>query len=148
MLLSDPSDPVFRDLDGFFRDFGLHLVDLALRTKGSTTSVSVVLHSSAGLGIDELSRVHKALVPRLEVLLKTEDFSIELGSPGLERNLKYQRELGFYAGRKIRLYLVGAKDWEDGSIESVEGDHVTFLGTSGSKTLPASAILKAKLHDL
>ena len=148
MLLNDPSDPVFLDLDRFFQEFGLHLVDLGLRTKGSTTSVNVVLHSSSGLGIDELSRVHKALVPRLEGLLHTDDFSIELGSPGLERNLKYQRELEYYQGRKIRLYLSGAKDWEDGILTAVEAGQVNFQSSSGSKVVPISAIQKAKLHDL
>ena len=93
MLLNDPEDPVFQDLDQFFRGLGHNLVDLGLRSKNGTTSVHIVLHSPAGLGIDDLTKAHRLLLPKLEVLLQTEDLSVEVGSPGLDRNLKYLREL-------------------------------------------------------
>jgi len=148
MLLNDPEDPVFQDLDQFFLGLGLRLVDLGLRTKNGTTSVHLVLYSPQGLGIDELSKAHRLLVPRLETLLKTEELSIEVGSPGLERNLKYKRELGFYTGKKAKLYLVGASDWEDGLLTAFDGTSVTFETKAGPRPVAVDQIHKAKLHDL
>lgn len=148
MLLNDPEDPVFQDLDQFFRSLGHNLVDLGLRTKNGTTSVHIVLHSPAGLGIDDLSRAHRQLLPKLEVLLQTEDLSVELGSPGLERNLKYRRELAFYVGKKIRLYLTGASDWEEGQLTSFDGESITFETKAGPRSVAVDQIHKAKLHDL
>ena len=148
MLLNDPDDPVFHDLDGFFKGLGLNLVDLGLRTKNGTTSVHLVLHSPAGLGIDELSKAHKMLLPRLETLLATDDLSVEVGSPGLERNLKYRRELGFYAGKKLRLYLAGASDWEEGVAVAATDADVMFRTASGDRSVAIDSIHKAKLHDL
>src|SRR6185369_2836739 len=120
MLLNDPEDPVFHDLDQFFRGLGHNLVDLGLRSKNGTTSVHIVLHSPVGLGIDDLSKTHRLLIPRLEELLQTEELSVELGTPGLERNLKYKRELGFYLGKKAKLYLAAASDWEEGLLAAFE----------------------------
>jgi ribosome maturation factor RimP len=148
MLLIDPDDPVFQDLDQFFRGLGHNLVDLGLRTKNGTTSVQIVLHSPAGLGIAELSKAHRLLIPRLETLLKTEEISVELGSPGLERNLKYRRELSFYTGKKARLYIAGGSDWEEGLLTGFDGTLVTFETKSGSRPVAVDQILKAKLHDL
>jgi ribosome maturation factor RimP len=148
MLLNDPEDPVFQDLDQFFRGLTLNLVDLGLRTKNGVTSVHIVLHGAAGLGIDELSKAHRLLVPRLETLLQTEELSIELGSPGLERNLKYKRELGFYTGKKVKLYLAGASDWEEGVLGAFDGENLNFETKVGARSVAAGQIHKAKLHDL
>ncbi len=148
MLMNDPEDPVFQDLDRFFQAQGCTLVDLGLRTNKGTTSVHVVLHSPKGLGIDDLSRVHRQLVPRLEELLKTDELALELGSPGLERVLKYKRELGLYAGKKAKLFLQGAADWEEGVLAGFEDGTVTFQTKTGSRPVTVEQIQKAKLHDL
>lgn len=148
MLLNDPEDPVFQDLDQFFRGLGHNLADLGLRTKNGTTQVHIVLHSPSGLGIDELSKAHRLLVPKLEALLKTEELAVEVGTPGLERNLKYKRELGFYTGKKAKLYVAGASDWEEGLLTAFDGTSVTFETKAGSRQVPADQIHKAKLHDL
>jgi ribosome maturation factor RimP len=148
MLMNDPEDPVFQDLDHFFQAQGCTLVDLGLRTNKGTTSVHVVLHSPQGLGIDDLSKVHRLLVPRLEELLKTDELALELGSPGLERVLKYKRELGLYQGKKAKLYLQGASDWEEGVLAGFENETLTFQTPSGSRPVTVGQIQKAKLHDL
>lgn len=148
MLLNDPDDPVFQDLDQFFRSLGHNLVDLGLRTKNGTTSVHLVVHSPAGLGIDDLSKAHRLLIPKLESLLQTEELSVELGTPGLERNLKYRRELSFYTGKKAKLYLVGGADWEEGLLAAFDGEVVTFETKAGPKAVAVDQIHKAKLHDL
>ncbi len=148
MLLNDPEDPVFLDLDQFFRELGHNLVDLALRSKNGNTSVHVVLHSPADLGIAELAKAHRLLIPRLENLLKTDELSVEVGSPGLQRNLKFKRELGFFLGKKIRLYLTGAADWEEGLLTAFDGETATFETKAGPRQVAVSDIHKAKLHDL
>jgi len=148
MLLNNPEDPVFQDLDQFFRGLGHNLVDLGLRTKNGTTSVHIVLHSAEGLGIADLSKAHKLLLPRLETILQTEDLSVEVGTPGLDRNLKYRKELGLYIGKKIKLFLTGAPDWEDGILTAYEGEVVTFETKTGSRPVAVESIHKAKLNDL
>jgi len=148
MLLNDPEDSVFQSLDQFFKELGRNLADLGVRTKNGNTSVHVVLSSPAGLGVEELSKAHRLLVPRVETLLQTEDLAIEVASPGLERNLKYKRELGFYLGKKIKLYLVGASDWEEGILTSSDGNQVTFETKKGPRSVAVADIQKAKLHDL
>jgi len=148
MLLNDPEDPVFQDLDQFFRGLGHNLVDLGLRTKNGTTSVHIVVHSPDGLGIADLSKAHRLLIPQLESLLQTEDLSVELGTPGLERNLKYKKELGLYVGKKAKLYLTGGADWEEGLLKAFENDVVTFETKAGPRPVAVDQIHKAKLHDL
>lgn len=148
MLLNDPEDPVFQDLDQFFRGLGHNLADLGLRTKNGTTQVHIVVQSPGEFGIDDLSKAHRLLIPRLESLLKTEDLSVELGTPGLERNLKYRRELGFYLGKKMKLYVDDAADWQEGLLTSFDGQSVTFETAAGVQSISVEMIKKAKLQDL
>ncbi|MEI8092945.1 MAG: hypothetical protein WCG80_01910 [Spirochaetales bacterium] len=148
MLMADPEDPVFRDLDAFIKTLGLNLVELSHRTKNGTAQVQIVLHSANGLGIDECSKAHRMLIPRLVTLLGTEDLSVEVGSPGLDRNLKYLRELDLYSGKKAKLYLAGGKDWETGSWDSVTTDSLVFQTAAGPKTVLKAEIHKAKLNDI
>ena len=146
--MADPEDPVFRDLEQFVKTLGLSLVELAIRTKNGASQVQIVLHSPQGLGIDECSKAHRLLIPRLETLLGTENISVEVGSPGLERNLKYLRELELYSGKKAKLYLTGGTDWEAGLIESVTAEDLVFVTAQGPKTVAKASIQKAKLNDI
>lgn len=89
------------------------------------------------------------LIPKLESLLQTEELSVELGTPGLERNLKYRRELSFYTGKKAKLYLVGGSDWGGGpALAAFDGEVVTFETKAGPRPVAVDQIHKAKLHDL
>ena len=148
MLQNDPDDPVFRDLDQFFETLGLGLVDFGMRTSRGSTSVNIVLFSASGVGIEELSKAHRQLVPRLEMLLKTEELAIELGSPGLDRTLKYKRELGMYAGKRFKVYLTGGTDWEEGVLISFQNDELQFETKAGTRAIPVASVQKAKLNDL
>ena len=148
MLQNDPNDPVFHELDVFFQALGLRLIDFGLRTARGSTSVNIVLFSPQGIGIDDLSQAHRLLIPQLEVLLKTEDLAVEVGSPGLDRNLKYKRELSWYVGKKLKLYLSGGVDWEEGVLVSYENEVVHFETKVGTTAIPVAQIQKAKLNDL
>ena len=148
MLQNDPEDPIFQDLDQFFQELGFRLVDFGMRTARGSTSVNIVLFSPGGVGIDDLSKAHRLLIPRLEALLKTDELAVEVGSPGLDRNLKYKRELELYVGKTIKLYLSGGSDWEEGLLTSFQNDEVRFETKTGNRTIPVAEIHKAKLHDL
>jgi len=146
--MSDPAEPLFLDLDQFFQGQGIQLIEVALRTVRGNTSVHIVLTSSSGLGIDDLSKVHRSVVPKLESILQTEELSVELSTPGLERNLKYWRELTFFQGKKVRLLIQGESEWREGMITQVTGEELSWQPSSGPEVLLAAQILKAKLHDL
>ena len=67
----------------------------------TTVKISAVIASkdiSKDIGVDDCSKVHHALLPRLEALLGTEDTYMEVTSPGMDRNIKNAAEFEIFVG--------------------------------------------------
>ncbi len=126
---------------------GYVLVDLKIIPQKTTTKISAVIASkdpSKGIGVDDCSKVHHALLPRLEALLKTDDTYMEVTSPGTERNFKNAAEFGIFAGREVRVWDKEASDWKSGVIKSADEKSVTLETEEGDKSFLFENIAKAK----
>jgi ribosome maturation factor RimP len=124
---------------------GFSLVDLSVgRLKGSTR-VSVVLYRAAGVGIDECTEVSRLLFPRLETLEGLADVSLEVSSPGIERQIRGPAEYAIFKGRGLRLLAGDATEWEAGIIDAVEGDTLWLKRGGGRREFAIAAIRKARL---
>lgn len=148
MLLPDPDDKVFQALDALLKKMGLHLVELAVRTKNGNTKVQIVLFSPLGLSIDECSKAHRILIPHLEQLLENQDLYVEVSSPGLERGIKYLRELELYKGKKAKLLLEGMSEWTAGTLGGLSAGEITVETAEGPQVYSVGKISKARLFDI
>jgi ribosome maturation factor RimP len=131
------------------KGLGFALVELTVsRSRGSCQARLVVAKTAEGsflssIGTEELGRLHRALLPRLE--LELGDCSVELSSPGIDRILKEGAEAAFFTGRFLRCYLPERSDWVRGRL-TASGEHTIILETEdGELTLRYEDIAKAKL---
>ncbi|MDR1786727.1 MAG: ribosome maturation factor [Spirochaetaceae bacterium] len=130
---------------------GLHIV----RSRGSARVNAVIAGKEAGgaIGTEDCARVHRPLQERLQALTGMEDFSMEVASPGTERNIKNAAEFALFRGREARLWDAPKADWVTGVIlGSTEKDLTLGIGhgndtEGGGQTLviPFEHIAKAKL---
>lgn len=148
MLLPDPDDKVYQALDALLKKMNLSLVELAVRTKNGNTKVQVVLYSPQGLSIDECGKAHRILIPHLEQLLENEDLYVEVSSPGLERNIKYLRELNLYTAKKAKILRDGQSEWDSGVLRGVADGQLSLETAAGVQTIAVGTISKAKLFDI
>ncbi len=148
MLLSLPDDPLFLALDLFLASEKARLLEVAARTKNGTTKVSLTIYSPEGLTLEGLAHLHKLLLPKLEELLNTEDLYVEVGTPGLERNLKYNFELELFLGRPIQILREGDSEWLSGLLGAVKEASLTLETELGSVLIDKKEIRKARLNDL
>src|SRR5690606_34297891 len=82
---------------------GFSLVELSVgRLKGSTR-VTVILYRKEGVGIDECAEASRLLFPRLETLEGLADVSLEVSSPGMERQIRSPAEYSIFLGRGVRV---------------------------------------------
>jgi ribosome maturation factor RimP len=124
---------------------GFSLVELSVgRLKGSTR-VSVVLYRKQGVGIEECAEVSRLLFPRLETLEGFADVSLEVSSPGMERQIRGPGEYGIFQGRGIRVLVGDAVEWTGGIIDAVEGDTLWLRRGRERKGFAISGIRKARL---
>ena len=132
---------------------GYYLVELKITPqKGVVQVQSVVACKNPGenISVNDCARVHRQLLERLEELLGTDDISMELSSPGMERNIKNAAEFPFFVGRKIRVWDKEKTDWVGGVLVSADEKSVVLKMEESEETRTVSLenIAKAKFIHL
>ena len=138
----------YSDCAPLVEGLGYKLVDLKIIPGKTTTKISAIvtpIQNDVNMGVNDCAKVHRALLPRLEALLGTEDTTMELTSPGIEHNIKNAAEFSVFTGRDVRVWDKTVTDWVGGNILSSDEKSVTLEKESGeSFTVLFDNIAKAK----
>jgi ribosome maturation factor RimP len=138
-------------LETILQGLGLDLIELTVfRHKGRKGSpggvqVRLVVYRPGPLGLNDCSRAHHAVLPRLELAFPGQDLSMEVSSPGIDRLIKDGVEAAHYTGRGLRCYRTDIADWQAGILESADETGIVLKGTEGTMRLDYGIIAKAKL---
>ncbi|GHV82755.1 ribosome maturation factor RimP [Spirochaetia bacterium] len=143
------ADPLYDSLEPVVKGLGMSLIELSVsKHKGSVQIRIFVDGGGAAVGIDDCSRVHRALLPRLELNFGQQDLYVEVSSPGIERLIKDGSEFEYYLGRGVRCYRTDISDWTSGILSSADENMVVLKEKDGKMTsLPYELIAKAKLYS-
>ena len=146
--ISFDSIPHYAECAPLVEGLGYYLIELKIVPAKNVTKISAVIAAKEpekDIGVEDCARVHHALQPRLEALLKTEDTAMELTSPGIDRNIKNAAEFAFFTGREVRVWSRTVNDWVGGIIKEADKTSVTVETESGeTRTVPYEDIAKAK----
>jgi ribosome maturation factor RimP len=137
--------PLYDSLEPITRGLGLDLVELTVSRHRGTVQVRAVVYKTGALGVDDCSRVHNALLPRLELAFPGQDLYVEVSSPGIDRLIRDGAEFVFYTGRGIRCYRTDISDWSAGILESAGETGIVLRGKEGTINIGYDVIAKAKL---
>ncbi len=116
------------------------------KTRG-TLHVAVVIYNRDGVSVDGCAQVSRTLMPRLEVLLDSSDISLEVGSPGIDRKIKHNREFEIFTGRGITVLDRESGEWKGGVIVSADGKTLVLRASGKESSIPYDNIQKAKLDE-
>lgn len=139
--------PYYGDCEPLVSGLGYRLVELNVFKRQSTWHVKAVIAGPDEVGIDDCSKVHRAMIPRLEALLNTQDLYVEVASPGLDRILKNAAEFSAFTGKRIKIWNTDISDWIQGSVESADSVSVRLSTENGPLDIPYDKIAKAKLNN-
>ena len=163
--ISLDSIPHFADCSPLVTGLGYVLVDLKVVPQNGSIKVTAVITKPAGdsgaVGVNDCARVHRALLPRLEAVLDSQDIYMEGASPGMERLIKNPAEFALFVGRYVRVWDSQITDWVAGKIISSDDQSITLelvgegvteesvqLQAGQVSTIPYQRISKAKLLQL
>ncbi len=146
------SYPHYKECEAVASALGYHLVELKFSKQGSTTHILAVITGddpSVNIGVNDCSKVHHALLPKIEEILGTDDTYMELTSPGMERNIKNAAEFALFTGREVRVWDKTVTDWVGGKVVSSDEKSITLSvkdkeGNAEQKTVKYENIAKAK----
>lgn len=143
--------PHYSECEPLVRSLGYVLVDLKIIPQKTTVKISAVIASkdpAKTIGVEDCSKVHHALLPRLEALLGRDDTYMELTSPGTDRNIKNAAEFALFKGTEIRVWDKNVSDWVSGTILGADKDSLTLDCGGENKSYKYDDIAKAKfLHS-
>jgi ribosome maturation factor RimP len=132
-------------LQPVLRDHGLTLVDLEWRGHRPRGVLKVFVDKPGGVQVEDCQRASRELGDVLDAAgLVQEAYDLEVSSPGLDRQLRKDRELRWAVGKRVRCWLAGGEE-HHGCLVDV-GDGVLILDRDGARVeLPRARVTKARL---
>jgi ribosome maturation factor RimP len=128
------------------RDHGLMLVDLEWRGYRPRGVLRLFVDKPGGVGIEDCQRVSRELGDVLDAAgLIEEAYDLEVSSPGLDRQLRKDREFRWAIGKRVRCWLAGGEE-HHGRLVDVDGERLTLDGDSERVEVPRARVTKARLE--
>jgi len=136
-----------RKLEDVFNGLKFDLLELAVSRHRGSVQVRVVIYSGSSISTDDCSKVHRAVMPRLELAFEGQDVYLEVSSPGIDRLIKDGSEFAHYKGRGVRCYRTDISDWTAGILQSADEKGVVIQTDEGALRLEFEIIAKARLAN-
>jgi ribosome maturation factor RimP len=126
-------------------DHGLTLVDLEFRPRRPRGVLRLFVDKPGGVGIDDCQRVSREVGDVLDAsALIEEAYDLEVSSPGLDRQLRKDREFRWAVGKRVRCWLAGGEEVR-GRLVGIDGGFLVLEQNGGETKLDRASITKAKL---
>lgn len=145
MGISFEEQIIYNELLPVIEGLGFSVVELRAKSIRGVMQVHLVIHKSGGVSVDDCTLVHNTVRPKIEILLDTRDIRLEVASPGINRQLKSDREYEIFTNHRVRILLDEKDEWIEGEIESADENNVVLITKSEQKAIPLRNIRKAKL---
>ncbi|MDR0720349.1 MAG: ribosome assembly cofactor RimP [Treponema sp.] len=139
---------VQKSLEPIVSGLGLTLIEFSAFKKRGAVQIKAVVYKNGTVGVDDCTKVYRAILPRLEMAFSGTELNIEVSSPGIERLIKDGNEFGCFTGRGLRCYRTDISDWTGGILLSSDEHGVCLKTKDGEISLPYAVIGKAKLSHL
>ena len=150
----DPDRQLYESLEAVIRGMGMSLIELSVfRKKGrggkaGDVQVKTVVYRPGITGLEDCSKVHRGILPRLELAFPGADIYLEVSSPGIDRQIKDGREFVHYIGQGVKCYRTDISDWTRGIVVAVDEKKIVLKGEDGEIVLPYEIIARARLNAL
>ena len=126
-------------------DHGLTLVDLEFRPRRPRGVLRLFVDKPGGVGIDDCQRVSREVGDVLDAsALIEEAYDLEVSSPGLDRQLRKDREFRWAVGKRLQCWLAGGEEVR-GRLVGIDGGLLVLEQNGGETKLDRASITKAKL---
>src|SRR5262245_25077437 len=132
-------------LQPVLRDHGLTLVDLEWREHRPRGLLRVFVDKPEGVRIEDCQRASRELGDVLDAAgLIEEAYDLEVSSPGLDRQLRKDRELRWAVGKRVRCWLAGGEELR-GRLADVAADRLVLDRDGERAELPRAGVTKVRL---
>jgi ribosome maturation factor RimP len=129
---------------------GLALVDLEVRGNGRRVAVRVYVDKPGGVTIDDCQALSYEVGDLIDVSnLVPRSYDLEVSSPGLDRELRKDRELHWATGRLVRVWTrepVEGRRETLGRLVLVDEGALVITSSEGPVRVPRNLLAKVRLE--
>jgi len=147
--IRNPDSLLFDSIEPVIRGLKMSLIELnVFRSRSKNpggVQVRAVIYRGGITGLEDCSKAHRAILPRLELAFPGQEVYLEVSSPGIDRLIKDGCEFAFFTGQGIRCYRTDISDWTEGILIDADGEKITLELDSGEIVIPLEIIAKARL---
>ena len=93
---------------------GMSMVEYVLSRHRGSVQLRLSVYRKGSIGLDDCSRIHRAIQPRVELAFPDQEVFLEVASPGVDRQIRDASEFPLYIGRGVRCYSIETSDWVSG----------------------------------
>ena len=128
------------------RDRGLTLVDLEWREHRPRGVLRVYVDKPGGVGIEDCQRASREMGDVLDAsALIEEGYDLEVSSPGLDRQLRKDREFRWALGKQVQCWVAGGQEFR-GRLVDVDAARLTLDHDGERVEVARDRVTKAKLE--
>lgn len=137
------------EIDPVVNGLGYSVLDLSHHKAAGREQIQLIITRTGGgaISLKDCETVHRAVMPRLELLLNDRDLHIEVSSPGISRTIKSGSEFAHFPGGRVRLLLHDEEEWIEGTVGESDLQKLILATVTGNREIPYGTIRKAKLVD-
>jgi ribosome maturation factor RimP len=129
---------------------GLTLVDLEVRGSGRRAAVRLYVDKPGGVTVSDCQELSHEVGDLIDVSnLVPGSYDLEVSSPGLDRELRKDREFRWAIGRRVRVWtrdVVDGRREVSGRLVLVEDAALTLATSDGPHRIPRDVVAKARLE--
>ena len=127
------------------RQHGLMLVDVEWRGDRRRGILRVFVDKAGGVGIDECSRLSREIGDLIDAEAVIDHaYDLEVSSPGLDRQLRKDREFQWALGKPVRCWLAGGAE-HHGRLTEVAPERLVLDRDGERIELARDVVTKARL---
>ena len=134
-----------RQLEEVLGGLKIELLEFVVSRHRGSAQVRAVIYNGLSIGTDDCTKVHRAVMPRLELAFGGQDIYLEVSSPGIDRLIKDGSEFAHFKGRGVRCYRTDISDWTAGVLQSADEKGIVIKTGEGDLRLEFEIIAKARL---
>ncbi|MBQ7153648.1 MAG: ribosome maturation factor RimP [Clostridia bacterium] len=130
-------------------EMGYRLWDVEYVKEGATWYLRITIDQDSGITLDDCERFHRAIDPILDEADPIEGaYTLEVSSPGLERNLKYPEHFAACIGEEVEIRLFapdaeGSKVYT-GTLISFSDGQVGIRAGGKDRLIPVASVASAR----
>ena len=127
------------------RHHGLTLVDLEWRGDRRRGILRLFVDKAGGVGIEDCQRLSREVGDLIDAQAVIEQaYDLEVSSPGLDRQLRKDREFEWALGKPVRCWLAGGEE-HHGRLMEVAPERLVLDRDGERVELPRGVVTKARL---